>query len=92
MTRDLAKAIALRQAQIDKLRTEIDALNVAGKILVTPGRPALVTPGRPAKKRGPAAKPGPRKRRRKMSLAEKKVVSERMRAYWAKKRKKDSKK
>ena len=84
MTRDLAKAIALRQAQIDKLRTEIDALNVAGTILTTSGRPA--------KKRGPAAKPGPRKRRRKMSLAEKKVVSERMRAYWSKKRKKDSNK
>ena len=84
MTRDLAKAITLRQAQIDKLRTEIDALNVAGKILITLGRPA--------KKRGPAAKPGPRKRRRKMSPAEKKVVSERMRAYWAKKRKKNSKK
>ena len=83
MTRDLAKAVALRQAQIDKLRTEIDALNVAGKIL---------TPGRPAKKRGPAAKPGPRKRRRKMSPAEKKAVSERMRAYWEKKRKKNSKK
>lgn len=83
MTRDLAKAIALRQAQIDKLRTEIDALNVAGNIL---------TPGRPAKKRGLAAKPGSRKRRRKMSPAEKKAVSERMRAYWAKKSKKDSKK
>lgn len=83
MTRDLAKAVALRQAQIDKLRTEIDALNVAGKIL---------TPGRPAKKRGLAAKPGSRKRRRKMSPAEKKAVSERMRAYWAKKSKKDSKK
>ena len=83
MTRDLAKAIALRQAQIDKLRTEIDALNVAGKIL---------TPGRPAKTRGLAAKPGSRKRRRKMSPAEKKAVSERMRAYWAKKSKKDSKK
>jgi len=83
MTRDLAKAVALRQAQIDKLRTEIDALNVAGKIL---------TPGRPAKKRGLTAKPGSRKRRRKMSPAEKKAVSVRMRAYWAKKSKKDSKK
>ena len=84
MTRDLAKAITLRQAQIDKLRTEIDALNVAGKILVTPGRPA--------KKRGLAAKSGPRKKRRKMSPTEKQAGSERMRAYWAKKRKKNSKK
>lgn len=83
MTRDLAKAIATRRDQISKLQAEIDALDIAGKIL---------TPTRAAKKKGVAAKADVRKRRRKMSQAEKKVVSERMRAYWANKRKKNSKK
>ena len=83
MTRDLAKAIAVRRDQISKLQAEIDALDIAEKIIM---------PTRSVKKKGSAAKAGARKKRRKMSRAEKKVVSERMRAYWANKRKKSSKK
>ena len=82
MTRDLAKAIAARRDQIRTLQAEIDALDIAEKIIM---------PTRSVKK-GSAAKAGVRKKRRKMSQAEKKVVSERMRAYWAKKRKKSSRK
>ena len=83
MTRDLAKAIAVRRDQISKLQAEIDALDIAEKIIM---------PTRSVKKKGSAVKVGARKKRRKMSQAEKKVVSERMRAYWANKRKKRSKK
>ena len=83
MTRDLAKAIAVRRDQIRTLQAEIDALDIAEKIIM---------PTRSVKKKGSAAKAGVRKKRRKMSQAEKKVVSERMRAYWAKKRKKSSRK
>ena len=83
MTRDLAKAIAVRRDQISKLQAEIDALGIAEKIIM---------PTRSVKKKGSAAKAGARKKRRKMSRAEKKVVSERMRAYWANKRKKNPRK
>lgn len=83
MTRDLAKAIAVRRDQISKLQAEIDALDIAEKIIM---------PTRSVKKKGSAAKVGARKKRRKMSQAEKKVVSERMRAYWANKRKKNPRK
>ena len=83
MTRDLAKAIAVRRDQIRTLQAEIDALDIAEKIIM---------PTRSVKKKGSVAKVVVRKKRRKMSQAEKKVVSERMRAYWAKKRKKSSRK
>ena len=82
MKRDLAKAIAIRQEQIDKLQAEIDALGLAGNIL---------NPGRKAQKRSPSAKSVARKKRRKMTPSEKKAVSKRMRAYWAKNKKKTSK-
>jgi hypothetical protein len=83
MMRDLAKAIAVRRDQINKLQAEIDALDMAGKIL---------KPTRSVKKKDSVAKATARKKRRKMSQTEKKAVSERMRAYWANKRKKSSKK
>ena len=82
----ISKAIAERQAEIDRLKVEIDALSAVESLLswgVAAPKPAL-------KKKAKA-----RKKRRGMSAAEKKAVSERMRKYWAKKRrgkKKGSKK
>jgi len=80
---ELTKAIAARQAEIDKLQADIEILGRAESILA---------PGGLAKKAAaPTAKA--KKKRQKMSAAQKKAVSERMKAYWAKRnRKKTAKK
>ena len=51
-----------------------------------PGRPPASAAATPAAD-SPAATPTRRRRRRKMSAAEKRAVSERMRKYWAARRK-----
>ncbi|MEE2636614.1 MAG: hypothetical protein VYE68_05195 [Acidobacteriota bacterium] len=84
---EISTAIAKRQDEIERLQAEIDALSQAGKLLGRSVRVKRVPAGKDA-----AAASAPRRQRRKMSRAEKKVVSERMKAYWAKRRKKTAKK
>ena len=74
---DILQAIAARQTEIERLQAEIDALGRVEQLL-TPSAPAKQAP----------AKPQSKGKRRGMSPAERRAVSERMRAYWAKKRKK----
>ena len=78
MKRDLAKAIAIREEQIDKLQAEIDTIRLAGNIL---------SPGSKSQKSSSSVKSVSRKKRRKMTPDEKKAVSKRMRSYWAKNKK-----
>ena len=93
----IAQAIADRQGEIDRLQAEIKALTDVEQLLG-----ASAPAPRPASRRSsprkataastesqPEAKP-PRKRRE-MTAAEKKAVSERMTAYWAERRKKAKK-
>ena len=67
---DIAKAIAAKQAQLDQLRTDLDALHRAASIMG-------------GKKKSPAKA---RKRRGKLSAAARKVLSQKLKAHWATKR------
>ena len=96
----VAQAIADRQSEIDRLQAEIKALTDVEQILGASAPPSRSTsrrsssPRKAAAAAAPASKPEvtPERKRRKMSVAEKKAVSERMTAYWAERRKKAGKK
>ena len=94
----IAKAIAARQSEIERLQAEIKAFNDVDKILGTsaPAKPA----GRSSSRRPAAAATAvaetasdatPARKRRPMTAEEKEAVSERMKASWAARRKKAAK-
>ena len=94
----IAQAIADRQGEIDRLQAEIKALTDVEQLLGA-SAPALRSASRRSSPRKataastesqPEAKP--QRKRREMTAAEKKAVSERMTAYWAERRKKAPKK
>ena len=95
---EIAQAIANRQSEIDRLQAEIKALTDVEQILgasaptarSTSRRSSLPTKGAAAVDSKSEATPV--RKRREMSAAEKKAVSERMTAYWAERRKKAAKK
>ncbi len=95
----IAKAIADRQSEIERLQGEIQALNDVDKMLVTsaPSKPAArrSSSRRPAAAATPVAETAsdakPTRKRRPMTAEEKKAVSERMTASWAERRKKAAK-
>ena len=95
---EIAQAIANRQSEIDRLQAEIKALTDVEQILGAsppPARSTLRRASSPTKAAAvadskPEAKPA--RKRREMSAAEKKAVSERMTAYWAERRKQTAKK
>ncbi|MDE3261151.1 MAG: hypothetical protein OYL41_04110 [Acidobacteriota bacterium] len=99
----IAQAIADRQSEIDRLQTEIKALTDVERILgasVAPSSPSRsrrssrgsssTSKATAAAKSKPEVKP--ERKRRPMTAAEKKAVSERMTAYWAERRKQAAKK
>ena len=96
----IAKAIADRQSEIERLQAEIKALNDVDKILGTsaPAKPsgsALLLAaaggcGHPGRG-GPRSDATPARKRRPMTAKEKEAVSERMKASWAARRKKAAK-
>ena len=94
----IAKAIADRQSEIERLQAEIKALNDVDKMLGTsaPAKPAArrSSSRRPAAAATPVAAASdakPTRKRRPMTAEEKKAVSERMTASWAERRKKTAK-
>ena len=98
---DIAQAIADRQSEIDRLQAEIKALTDVEEMLGTSATPAArSTSRRSSSRRKPAtaataeskSDAKPERKRRPMTAAEKKAVSERMTAYWAKRRDKGAKK
>ena len=91
---EIAQAIANRQSEIDRLQAEIKALTDVEQILGASAPTARSTSRRsssPTTKAAAAAdsksEAKPARKRREMSAAEKKAVSERMTAYWAERRK-----
>ena len=94
---DIAQAIADRQSEIDRLQAEIKALTDVEEMLGgASARPvARSTSRRSSSRRKPAVAAAaesksdgkPERKRRPMTAAEKKAVSERMTAYWAARRK-----
>ncbi len=95
----IAQAIADRQSEIDRLQAEIRALTDVERILggsVAPSSPSRSRRSSSAGKATSAAKSKPEakpeRKRRSMTAAEKKAVSERMTAYWAARRKQAAKK
>ena len=101
---DIAQAIAERQSEVERLQTEIKALTDVEQLLgasaPTPPAPrskARSTSRRSSPKKATAApaktqpEVKPKRKRREMTDAEKKAVSERMSAYWANRRKKADK-
>ena len=95
----IAQAIADRQSEIDRLQAEIKALTDVERILgasVAPSSPSRSHRSSSASKATAAAKSKPEakaeRKRRSMTAAEKKAVSERMTAYWAERRKQAAKK
>ena len=97
---DIAQAIADRQGEIDRLQAEIKTLTDAEQILgaSTPATRSTSRRSSSTRKVATAAsaesKSGakPERKRRPMTAAEKKAVSERMTAYWAARRTKTAKK
>ena len=67
---DFSKAIAAKQAELTQLQADLDALQHAATIIG-------------GKKTSPAKTP---KRRGKMSAAARKVLSQKLKAHWAKKK------
>ena len=94
----IAQAIADRQSEIDRLQAEIKALTDVEQLLgASAPPPARSTPRRSPRKAAAAAPENksetkPERKRRPMSAAEKKAMSERMTAYWAERRKTAGKK
>ena len=91
----IAKAIADRQSEIERLQGEIKALNDVDKMLVTSPAARRPSSRRPAAAATPVAETAsdakPTRKRRPMTAEEKKAVSERMTASWAERRKKAAK-
>ncbi len=94
---DIAQAIADRQSEIDRLQAEIKALTDVEQLLGA-SAPAVRSASRRSSPRKAIAAPTesqpevkPQRKRREMTAAEKKAVSERMTAYWAERRKKAKK-
>ena len=67
---DFSKAIAAKQAELTQLQADLDALQHAASIIG-------------GKKTSPARKDG---RRGKLSAAARKVLSQKLKAHWAKKK------
>ena len=94
----IAQAIADRQGEIDRLQTEIKALTDVEQLLGASAPAARSASRRSSRRKATAASAEsqpevkPQRKRREMSAAEKKAVSERMTAYWAERRKKAAKK
>ena len=95
----IAQAIADRQSEIDRLQAEIKALTDVERMLgasVAPSSPSRSRQSSSASKATAAAKSKPEakpeRKRRPMTAAEKKAVSERMTAYWAERRRQAAKK
>jgi hypothetical protein len=76
--------LSLLIAERDKLNRAIEALQGSAK---RRGRP----PKNPLMVAAPAVAPTPAKKRRRRSAAQRKAQAERMKAYWAAKRKKQAK-
>ena len=97
--RVIAKAIADRESEIERLQAEIKALSDVDKMLGTsaPAQPAprRCSSRRPAAAATPVAETAsdakPTRKRRPMTAEEKKAVSERMKASWAARRRKAAK-
>lgn len=92
----IAQAIAERQSEIDRLQAEITALSGVEKMLGDSAPQAKPARRRSSSRRkaadaGAAVKTAPeakpKRKRREMSAEEKQAVSERMKAYWAARRK-----
>lgn len=87
--KELAEALAAKQAQIKQLQRDVDALQKAAGILAGGQAKAPAIP-KAKPKRKPRAKAQAAKAKRKrptMDAAARKAVSKRMKAYWAKRRK-----
>ena len=90
----IAQAIADRQGEIDRLQAEIKALTDVEQLLGASAPAARRSSPRKATAASAESQPEvkPQRKRREMTAAEKKAVSERMTAYWAERRKKAPKK
>ncbi len=75
---EITDAIAARHAQIKQLQADIDVLQ----------RAASVLGGKTTAKatRQPKAKSKPKRKRRKLSAAARKIISEKVKASWAKRK------
>ena len=97
----IAKAIADRQSEIERLQAEIKALDDVDKILgaSAPAKPAArrsssqqtAAVATPVAETASDATPTRKRKRRPMTAKEKEAVSERMKASWAARRKKAAK-
>ncbi len=72
---EITQAIAAKQTQIAQLQSDIETLQRAASVLGKKGPTAKAT-----------SQPKPKQKRRGMSAAARKAVSQRMKAYWAKRK------
>ena len=84
---EITEAIEARQTQIAQLQSDIETLQRAASIL---GGKKKATPKASSQKAPSQAKPKPKtkptQKRPTWSAAEKRAISKRMKAYWAKRR------
>ena len=88
---EITQAIAARQAQITELQSDIETLKRAASIVGRTDSAAKATSQKVTSQPKPKTKPQPKtqtKRKRPLwSAADKRAISKRMKAYWAKRRK-----
>ena len=87
---EITKALEARQAQIIQLQSDIETLRRAASIVGRKGTTAKVTSrkatSQPKAKTKPKPKTKSKRQRPTWSAADKKAISKRMKAYWAKRR------
>ena len=82
---EITAAIEARHAQISRLQSDIETLQRAASIMDGKGTTAKAGPGRP-KAKAASGQPKTKQKRSTWSAADRKVISKRMKAYWAKRR------
>ena len=83
--KEITEALTAKQAQVNKLQRDIDALQRAAGILA--GGKVKAKTNTKTNTKAKAAQPKAKRTRPTMSASARKAVSKRMKAYWAKRRK-----
>ena len=84
---EITEAIEARQAQITQLQSDIETLQRAASLVGGRTKAPAKTASQPKATTMPKPKPKAQGKRHQWSAAEKAAIGERMKAYWAKRRK-----
>ena len=83
---EITEAIEARQAKITQLQSDIETLQHAASIMGDKAKATAKATSQPKPKTAPQPKTKAKQKRPTWSAADKKAISKRMKAYWAKRR------